>query len=215
MKVAIVGASGRIGSRIAAEAANRSHSVTAIGRNPDNLPKHKRISPIRADVLDSSALARTFTAHDAIIHSYSPPRTDSIADRIAQQRAGTTSIIAAARSAGVDRILAIGGAGTLLVDGVLNMDRLEFPAAWEGGAKSTALIKDLLKAERGLIWTFLCPAHDIVFDGERTGVFRLGLDELIRDREGRSRISCADLAVAMIDELEQPKHSGRRFTVGY
>jgi putative NADH-flavin reductase len=96
----------------------------------------------------------------------------------------------------------------------MNADRPDFPASWEGGAKSTALIKGLLAAEPDLDWTFLCPSHDI-FVGERTGGFRLGLDQMLVEADGKSSISTADYAIAMIDELENPKHSRRRFTVGY
>ena len=94
------------------------------------------------------------------------------------------------------------------------MDRPEFPAAWEDGARSTALIKELLSAQLELDWTFLCPSHDLL-DGERTRKFRLGLDQLLVDSNGESRISVADYAVAMIDELELGQHSRKRFTVGY
>jgi hypothetical protein len=119
------------------------------------------------------------------------------------------------RLAGVRRILAVGGAGTLEVaPGVLNMDRPDFPKEWEGGVKSTALIKDLLKAEPGLEWTFLSPSH-LLEPGSRTGRFRLGADQLLIGPDGQSRISVEDYAVAMIDELENPKHTGKRFTVGY
>jgi len=94
------------------------------------------------------------------------------------------------------------------------MDRPDFPKEWEGGVKSTALIKDLLKQEPDLDWTFLSPSH-FLEPGERTGVFRLGGDQLLVGGDGKSRISVEDYAVAMIDELENPAHTGKRFTVGY
>jgi uncharacterized protein len=214
MKIAIVGATGMIGSKLLEEAIDRGHVVTAVSRHATKLPVHDRVRAVEADVNDTEALAAAFSGQDAILHAFAPPRL-SVAERVEQQRAGTRSIIAATKSAGVRRILAVGGAGTLEVaPGVINADRPEFPASWEGGVKSTALIKGLLAADPDLDWTFLCPSHDI-FVGERTGKFRLGLDRMLVDADGKSSISTADYAIAMIDELENPKHSRKRFTVGY
>jgi putative NADH-flavin reductase len=137
-----------------------------------------------------------------------------VQSRIDAQILGTRSIIDAAKAAGVKRILAVGGAGTLLVNGVKTMDSPGFPVGFEGGAKSTAVVKELLKHEGGLDWTVLCPPMAIA-PGERTGKFRLGLDDLLMTADGSSKISLEDFAVAMIDELETPKHTGKRFTVAY
>jgi len=215
MEIALVGATGMAGSEILNEAVNRGHQVTAICRHPEKLPERDGVHPRKADVMDVAALTAAFAGQDAIIHAYAPPRADSIESRIEQQTRGTKSIIAAAKAAGIHRVLAVGGAGTLEVSpGVRHMDTPEFPPEWMGGAKSTGLIKDLLKAEPALEWSFLCPAH-FLEPGERTGKFRLGLDELIVDASGESRISTADYAVAMIDELEQGKHIRQRFSIGY
>lgn len=134
--------------------------------------------------------------------------------RMSAQTKATRSIIQAAQDAGIKRILAVGGAGTLLVDGVRTMDRPEFPLAFEAGAKSTAVVKDLLREQPNLDWTVLCPSM-MIRPGERTGKFRLGLDDLIQAPDGSSRISVEDYAVAFLDELENPKHIRQRFTVGY
>jgi hypothetical protein len=150
-----------------------------------------------------SYVPRDMAVHDAHVKS-----------RIDAQTAGTKSIIAAAIAAGVKRILAVGGAGTLLVGGVRTMDGAEFPKAFEGGAKSTAVVKELLHHQHDLDWTVLSPSMSIA-PGQRTGKFRLGLDDLLMMPDGSSTISVEDYAVAMIDELEQPRHTGRRFTVGY
>ena len=111
--------------------------------------------------------------------------------------------------------MAVGGAGTLEASpGVRVMDTPELPKEWESGAISTAEIKYLLEKELDLEWTFLSPSL-YLRPGTRTGKFRLGTDELLRDDSGASRISIEDYAVAMIDELENPRHTRRRFTVGY
>ncbi len=247
MKIALMGASGFIGSKLLQEALHRGHVVTAISRAPEKLPAHANMRPAKADVRDVVALTELFRGQDAVVHSYAPspdpevrafvfaaieaghqrmetissyaPRDIAVHEahvksRIDAQTSGTKSIIAAAKAAGVKRILAVGGAGTLLVDGVRTMDRADFPKAFEGGAKSTAVVKELLKHEHDLDWTVLSPPMSIA-PGERTGKFRLGLDDLLVMPDGSSKVSLEDYAVAMIDELEQPRHTGRRFTVGY
>lgn len=215
MKIAIVGATGFIGSKLRDEAVNRGHIVTAVTRSPEKLPKNDRVIPAPADVNDTPALTRYFRGQDAVIHSYAPGRGISAEESKEKQRAGTLSIIAAVKAAGIKRLLAVGGAGSLEVaPGVAHFDTPEFPAAYQGGARATAQIKDLLRAEKELDWTFLCPSTVIAL-GERTGKFRLGGDQLLIGEDGQSRISVEDYAVAMIDELENPKHTGHRFTVGY
>jgi putative NADH-flavin reductase len=189
--------------------------VTAVTRSPDKLPKSDRIIPAPGDVNDVPLLTRYFRGQDAVIHAYAPGRGIGAQESMEKQRAGTLSIIAAAKAAGVKRLLAVGGAGSLEVaPGVAHFDTPEFPAAYQGGARATAQIKDLLRAEKDLDWTFLCPSTSIA-PGERTGKFRLGGDRLLIGADGQSRISVEDYAVAMIDELENPKHTGHRFTVGY
>jgi putative NADH-flavin reductase len=215
MKVAVIGASGFIGSKLVHEAVSRGHVVTAITRSPEKLPLHERIVPAKADVNDVPALTRLLHGQDAVIHAYAPGRGVEPRENKDKQRAGTLSIIAATKEAGVKRLLAVGGAGSLEVrPGVAHFDTPEFPAEYQGGARATAQIKDLLRAENDLDWTFLCPSTSI-FPGERTGKFRLGDDALLTGADGQSRISVEDYAVAMIDELENPKHTRHRFTVGY
>jgi len=215
MKLAIIGATGFIGSKVLDEAVNRGHVVTAITRSPEKLPQHERITPARADVMDTAALTELLRGHDAIIHAYAPGRGLEAQETKDKLRAGTLSIIAATKAAGVKRLLAVGGAGSLEIrPGVAHFDTPEFPPQFQGGARATAQIKELLKAEKDLDWTFLCPSTSI-FPGERTGKFRLGGDALLIGDDGQSRISVEDYAVAMIDEVENPKHTGHRFTVGY
>ncbi|HEY3824333.1 MAG TPA: NAD(P)-dependent oxidoreductase [Bryobacteraceae bacterium] len=215
MKIAIVGATGFIGSKVRDEAVSRGHIVTAITRSSDKLPKNDHIIPAPGDVSDVPLLARYFQGQEAVIHAYAPGRGIDPVESKEKQRAGTLSIIAATKAAGIKRLLAVGGAGSLEIrPGVAHFDTPEFPAAYQGGARATAQIKDLLKAEKDLEWTFLCPSTSIT-PGERTGKFRLGGDQLLIGADGQSRISVEDYAVAMIDELENPKYTRQRFTVGY
>jgi hypothetical protein len=216
MNVALVGATGYVGSAILEELLSRGHNVTAICRHPEKtkIPDRERLRKVSADVNNSQALAESFRGQDAVIHAFAPERGE-IAQRIEAHRKGTESILAAMKAAGVGRILAVGGAGTLEVaPGVRNMDQADFPKEWEGGAKATAGVKAVLQGQAEVLWTFLSPSHDL-FPGERTGKFRLGKDQLLRGPDGKSRISVQDYAVAMVDELENPQHTGHRFTVGY
>lgn len=216
MKVALVGATGFVGSKVLLEAVSRGHAVTAIARNPERLPRLAGMEAVATDINNVLALKEAFRGKDAVIHAYAPPRSATIEQRIDQQARGTASIIAAMKAAGVARILAVGGAGSLyLAPGVRVMDTILLPKRWEGGAKSTALIKDFLESEPLLDWTFICPALYLE-PGTRTNAYRVGADDLvIEDATGRSSISLEDFAVALIDELERPQHSRKRFTVGY
>lgn len=204
-----------MGSKLLAEAVKRGHTVKAIVRNIEKLPKNDLITPVAADVNDSAELARHFQGLDAVIHSYATPKDKDVIERVEMQRKATRSIISALKTAGLKRILAVGGAAGLEVaPGIRNIDFPDFPTEWIGGALATFQVKGLLYSEDSLEWTFLCPSHSLV-PGERTGKFRLGTDKLLIGADGESRISLEDYAVAMIDELEKPKHTGHIFTVGY
>jgi len=204
--IVLIGATGFVGSRLLKEAIYRGHTVTAVVRNPRKLPKHARLTSQQADVLKDD-LAAIFAGHDAVISAYNPSLPNG--DR------GVRAIIDAVKAAKVPRLLVVGGAGSLeIAPGRLLVDSPEFPAKWKPGALATAAFLDALRAERDLQWTFLSPAAELA-PGKRTGRFRLGGDQLLRDAKGQSRISLEDYAVAMLDELERPAHTGRRFTVAY
>lgn len=213
MKVFLIGATGRVGSKILREALDRGHHMSAVARHVDRVPRHSNLIAVNGDVFDTERLAEQILGHDAVIHSYAPLRDHP--DRRGEQIRATTSIILALKKSGVKRILAVGGAGTLESSpGVRLMDTPELPQEWLSGAIATAEIKYLLEKELDLEWTFLSPSL-YLRPGTRTGKFRLGTDDLLRDQDGSSRISTEDYAVAMIDEMENPRHTRRRFTVGY
>jgi putative NADH-flavin reductase len=109
----------------------------------------------------------------------------------------------------------VGGAGGLEVQpGVQSVDTPEFPKDWKQGSLATREALNQLRKESGLDWSFLAPSADCS-SGQRTGKFRLGTDQLLKDANGQSRISVEDYAMAMIDEVEKRKHIRQRFTVGY
>ena len=215
MKVAVIGATGLLGVGLVPEAANRGHQVTALCRHPEQVPPRENVKALACDIFETDTLTAILRGHDAVIHSYSP-RRDHDSNRSGPHIAATRSIIAATRAAGVKRLLAVGGAGTLLApDGSRIMDAPQFPPDYLESAISTGEVKTVLANEADdLDWTFLSPSLFFAECG-RTGVFRLGLDHALFDANGHSSISVEDYAIAMIDELDTPQHSKRRFTVGY
>lgn len=211
MKVALIGATGFIGSAVLREALDREHQVTAIVRHPEKLPEHANLVSQKGDVMKEETAALV-AGHEAVISAYSSDRGP---EQYEQHISGYRMIIDGVKAAGLKRLLVVGGAGSLEVaPGVQVVDGPEFPEEWKPGALATREVLYLLRDEPELEWTFLSPSGAIA-PGERTGQFRLGTDQLLTDADGESRISLEDYAVAMLDELEEPQHSRRRFTVGY
>jgi putative NADH-flavin reductase len=213
MKIALIGATGFVGSAILQEALQRGHEVTAIVRHPEKVTPHPKLRPHKADVQKEGEVTQSVAGHDAVISAFNPGWSNP--DIYNQQVKGTRAIIDGVKKAGVKRLLFVGGAGSLEVKpGVQSVDLPEFPAEYKQGALATREALNLLRKEPSLDWSFLSPSADL-FPGQRTGKFRLGTDQLLADTQGKSRISVEDYATAMIDEVEKPKHIRRRFTVGY
>ena len=207
MHVALIGATGNAGSRILAELVRRGHSVTAIVRNVARVPVSPGVETKSGDVLDETGLAILLKGHDVVISSVHFAASDP------------AKLVAAVRMSGVRRYLVVGGAGSLEVAlgtfplGLKLIDAPSFPEAYKQEAAAGCTFLDLLRTETELDWTFLSPSAMFV-PGERTGKFRLGTDLLLSNEQGSS-ISFEDYAVALVDELETPAHSRKRFTVGY
>lgn len=201
MKVAIVGGTGNIGTRLTKEAVSRGHHVTTVSRNPDKAHQDPKVTAKKGDVTDPKALAPLLAGHDVVISA------------VKFSESPAHNVVDATKSAGVTRLLVVGGAASLKgKDGKLIFDSL--PEAWRGEAGAGLKFLDTLKGESALDWTFLSPSA-MIGPGERTGKFRLGLEELLTAADGKSHISYEDYAIAMIDEMEKPQHSRKRFTVGY
>ena len=203
-KIALLGITGRAGSRIAHELLARGHSVTGIARKIDGVEARPGLTVQAADVNALDALVPLLRSHDAIVSS----------TRFAGGSDAAT-LLAAARQAGVPRLLVVGGAGSLEVaPGAALIDAPGFPDAYKPEASAGGRMLAALRAEKDLDWTFLSPSA-IFEPGERTGRFRVGGDSLLSDANGKSWISMEDYAIALVDEIESPKHSRQRFTVGY
>jgi putative NADH-flavin reductase len=213
MKVALIGATGFVGSSISNEALNRGHQVTALVRHVHKLPQHLSLMAEKVDVLDGDKLVQLLAGHDAVISAYSPGSSSPDVQR--EHREGSRSILNAVKQARVKRLLVVGGAGSLEVSpGVQVVDTPGFPDQYKGTALGTRDALNGLRAEPDVEWTFLSPSA-MLEPGSRTGKFRMGGDQLLVDTNGQSKISVEDYAVALLDELETPQHIRQRFMVGY
>ncbi|WP_312785378.1 NAD(P)-dependent oxidoreductase [Brevundimonas sp.] len=203
MKVTVIGASGRAGSEITRELARRGHQVTGVARNPARIPTGAGITAVSGDANDAATLPSLLKGADAVVSA------------IMFVDANPETLIGAVKAAGAPRYLVVGGAGSLeAAPGLKVIDTPDFPDIYKAEAAAGGRFLDRLRQEDDLDWTFLSPSA--VFDGsERTGQFRLGGDALLVGADGHSAISFPDYAIAMADEIETPKHSRRRFTVGY
>jgi len=203
MKIALIGVSGHVGSRLLTELLHRGHSVTGITRDATKLASRSGLVLKAGDATQPVQLAPLLAGHDAVIS----------ATRF--QSSDPNALIAAVKQAGVPRLLVVGGAASLEVaPGKALFDAPGFPEAYRAEAEAGRRFLDVLRAEKHLDWTFVSPSAEFS-PGERTGKFRLGGDQLLSDANGKSWISMEDFAIAFADELETPKHSRHRFTVGY
>jgi putative NADH-flavin reductase len=212
MRIAIIGASGFIGSFIRDEALARGHQVTAIVRHPEKITvQNPRLTVVKADILRDKVDVLV-KGHDAVISAYSPRRSGP--DVYNEHVKGAKAIISGVKKSGIKRLLVVGGAATLEVaPGVQLIDTMS-PEQVTDGMLATKETLYMLRKEKELEWTFLSPAASIAA-GERTGHYRVGKDQLLKNKEGESKISTQDYAIAMLDELEHPQHIRERFTVAY
>ncbi|WP_420475563.1 NAD(P)-dependent oxidoreductase [Noviherbaspirillum sp. ST9] len=212
MRIALIGATGFIGSAILKEVLSRGHEVTALVAHPEKLATAAGLTKAGADVLDQARLAAQLKGHDAVISAFSGHAQGDVHGYYVK---GIRSIIGAVKDADVQRLLVVGGAGSLEVaPGVQLLDTPGFPDMYRPTAEGAREALKLLREEPHLNWTLLSPSA-VIAPGERTGKFRLGADQLLVNEQGDSRISVEDYAVAMVDELERPAHARKRFTVGY
>lgn len=209
MTITLFGATGNAGARILKELLARGHQVTAIVRDTAKLQPQPGLSVRRGDLSDVAQIAEALRGTEAVISAYGPGLNSP-----GELVGATERLVNGLQQAGVRRLLMVGGAGSLEVaPGVQLIDSGYLPDEWKPIARAHRDALEILKAS-DLDWTSLCPAG--YFEpGQRTGVFRLGKDNLIANEKGESRISMEDYAIAMVDELEKHAHPRQRFSVGY
>lgn len=203
-RIALLGITGRAGSRIASELLARGHRVTGIARSTADTPAQAGLTLQSADASRSDAIAPLLAGHDVVV---SATRFDG----------GPTAdvLVDAVRQAGVRRLLVVGGAGSLEVaPGVALIDAPGFPDAYKAEAGAGRVFLDTLRGVDDIDWSFVSPAA-IFEPGTRTGVFRLGGDAFMVDADGNSAVSMEDYAIAFADEIERPAHVRQRFSVAY
>ena len=216
MRIALVGATGFVGSAILKELADRNHSVKAISRSIDSNLGYNNVVTIKIDVNDIDALAADLKGADVVISAFNPGWTNpNIYDEFLT---GAKNIQEAAKKAGVKRFIVIGGAGSLFLDeNTQVIDTPQFPEEIKPGATAAKEYLDFIQDEKELDWEFFSPAIEMHqgTSGTRTGKYRLGLDNPVIGTDGRSVLSVEDLAVVIADEAEKQNFTRRRFTAGY
>lgn len=211
-RIVVLGGTGYAGRHIVSEAVSRGHEVISVSRSTPSDPVDGALS-VQGSVLDLASLGDVFDGADAVVSSLSP-RGD-----MEHEMLGVVSSLITRFTDTATRLGVVGGAGgSLVAPGGPRLFDQGFPEEYKHeaqvGIDSLALLEG---ADAGLDWFFIHPAE--VFgpwaEGERTGRYRDGGDVIVRDAEGQSFISGADFAIAVVDEIEQPKHRRGRFTVGY
>lgn len=210
MNITLIG-TGFVGAAVLDELLQRGHQVTVLARHPDKLSPRPGLTVRQGSAQNADDVKAAATGQDAVISAYNPGW--SVPDIHDQFLTGTRAILAGVKASGTRRLLVIGGAGSLYVaPGVQLVDTPAFPAEWKQGALAAREALNLIREEAGLEWTFLSPAI-LLEPGQRTGQYRVGQDAPLMNGDQPGRISVQDLAVAVADEIEQPRHVRQRFTV--
>lgn len=215
MKIALVGATGFVGSAVLVELLQRAHQVTAVMRDPSKLAPQSGLTVVAADAFDAASIANAVRDHDAVISAFNPGWNEpGLYEKFLR---GSSAIERGTEESGVKRLLVVGGAGSLYVaPGMQLVDTPDFvnhvPENIIPGAKAA---RDALAGMRDntvLEWTFVSPPA-FLEAGERIGSYRVGGENLLMEGDKPAGISVADLALAIVDEIERPQHVRARFTV--
>ena len=215
MKVALIGASGFVGKAVLNELLQRGHQVTTIVTNPAKLQSQNGLRIVQGNVMEVDKLASTLSGNMAVISAFNAGWKNP--NLYADFLSGSKAILNGVKQSGVKRLLVVGGAGSLYINGKQLVDSPNFPDEWKPGAMAARDYLNELKKESELDWTFLSPAIEMHpgTSGIRKGVYRVGDDNPVFDNNGKSVISVEDVAVAVVDEIEETKHHQKRFTVAY
>jgi len=215
MNIALIGATGFVGSAVLDELLQRGHRVTALARNPGKLPTRDRLDVVAGDATAVADVAAAVEGHDAVVSAFNAGWNNP---RLYQEFLdGSRAILAGVQRARVPRLLVVGGAGSLYVaPGVQLVDTPSFvehvPANVVPGARAARDFLNELRSEARLDWVYVSPPA-MLQPGARSGRYRVGADDLLMDGDKPGAIAVSDLAVAIVDEIESPRHSRQRFTV--
>jgi putative NADH-flavin reductase len=221
LRILVYGATGKVGSHVVDEALSRGHIVTAVSRDPSRIAQIRdNLSALQGDILDPESVASLAVDQDVVIISVRGIVGKSKDPNDAIQRIAPEIVVNVLRDIGdgAPRLIHVGGAGSLEVEpGVLYADTLPkvfLPKSLELEIAGQVLALEYLRTVTDVGWSYATPAKNFT-NGKRTGTFRIGGDQLLEDSRGRSRISRADFAVALIDEAERAEYVQRRFSVAY
>ena len=215
-KVAVIGATGFVGTQVVKELANRGYFVNALARNTSKIEESENVKAIAVDVYNTSELSEILKGNDAVISAFNPGWTNpNIFEDFLK---GAESIEKAVEESGVKRFITVGGAGSLYIAENLQLiDTPEFPAEIKPGAEAARQYLEMIKKNENLEWTFFSPAIEMHQGtaGVRKGTYRTALENPVFDENGRSVLSVEDVAVALVDELENNQFVKQRFTAAY
>lgn len=201
--IALIGSTGNIGSRVVDEALARNHSVTAITRDASKLKPRAGMTIRQGSTTDVVTMSAILKGHDIVVAS------------VKWNEASVHHVLEAVRKSGVKRVLFVVGAGSLLrADGRTHLDHMADRGIQPPTSKPASLALEEVRKAKDLDWTAISPPASIQ-PGDRTGKFRLGKDQMLEDKEGLSQISREDFAIAIVNEIEKPKHLHKRFTAAY
>lgn len=214
-KVSVIGATGFVGKQVVKELSNRGYAVIAIARDTTKVEQTANVTAARGDVNNIEELAKILEGSDAVINTFNPGWTNpNLYDDFLN---GSKNIEKAVEKSGVKRLITVGGAGSLFIGDQQLVDGPDFPADIKPGALAARDYLNEIKKNDTLDWTFFSPAIEMHpgTAGVRKGSYRTALDNPVFDDNGRSILSVEDVAVALVDELEQNNFVKKRFTAAY
>ncbi|WP_312078258.1 NAD(P)H-binding protein [Chryseobacterium sp.] len=214
-KVAVIGATGFVGTHVVNELSNRGYQVEALARDISKVEAKENVTAKSIDINNVDELAEVLKGNDAVINTFNPGwKNPNLYDDFLN---GSVNIEKAVENSGVKRFITVGGAGSLYIDGNQLVDGPDFPADIKPGATAARDYLNKIKENTTLDWTFFSPAIEMHpgTAGVRVGTYRTALENPVFNEEGRSVLSVEDVAVVLVDELEQNNHIRERFTAAY
>ena len=221
LNIVIYGATGEVGSHIVQEALQRGHHVTAVSRKPEQVDmQHDRLAVVKGDLLDKASVTETVTGKDVVIVSVRGVIGKSGAPESALQFIAAEMLVDALSRQGerAPRLLHVGGSGSLEVEPGIRyaakLPKVFIPKGLEVEILGQILALEFYRKVDDVKWTYVTPPKNFT-NGPRTGIFRIGGDQALQDKRGRTRLSRADFAVALVDEAEKAQHVRQRISVAY